>query len=85
MVWTVLFSPKAKKDLQGLPFEIKQKTILKLEEMILENPYVCLDRMANSPFYKFRVGPYRGIVTIVNDKLIIHVFKIEHRSQVYKK
>ena len=85
MVWTVLFSAKAKKDLQVLPFEIKQKIILKLEEMILENPYVYLDKMTNSPFYKFRVGVYRGIVTIVNDKLIVHVIKIEHCSQVYKK
>ena len=85
MVWTVLFSAKAKKDLQGLPFEIKQKIVLKLEEMVQKNPYDYLDKMINSPFYKLRVGMYRGIINIVNDKLIIHVIKIQHRSQVYKK
>lgn len=85
MVWTVLFSARAKKGLKILPFETKQKIVLKLEEMIKENPYPHLDKMTNSPFYKFRVGVYRVIVTIVNDKLIIHVIKIQHRSQVYKK
>ena len=37
------------------------------------------------PYYKFRVGTYRGIVNIINNKKILHVVKVKHRSNVYKK
>ncbi len=85
MVWTLLFSPKAKKDLERLPPEIRQKIVFKLEEIAKDNPYNYLEKMTNSPFYKFRVGVYRGIVNIIDDKMILQLVKARHRSQAYKK
>ena len=85
MIWTVLFTVKAEKDLDRVPPEIARKIILKLEEMAQDNPYEHLDKMTNLPFYKFRVGVYRGIVNIANDKMILQLVKIKPRSQVYKK
>ena len=55
-----------------------------MDEIALDS-YKILEKMTNHPFYKFRIGVYRGIVNIVNDKLVLHVVKIKHRSQVYKK
>lgn len=83
MEWTVIYSPKAEKDLEALGEELAKKVILKMDE-IARDPYNLLDKMTNSPFYKFRIGMYRGIVNIVNDKLILQVVKVKHRSQVYK-
>ncbi len=54
-----------------------------MDEIALD-PYGLLEKMTNSPFHKFRIGQYSGIVHVINDKLILHVFKIKHRSQVYK-
>lgn len=67
MEWTVIYSPKAEKDLEALGEELAKKVILKMDE-IARDPYNLLDKMTNSPFYKFRIGMYRGIVNIVNDK-----------------
>lgn len=83
MEWTVIYSPKAEKNLEALGEELAKKVILKMDE-IARDPYNLLDKMTNSPFYKFRIGMYRGIVNIVNDKLILQVVKVKHRSQVYK-
>ena len=83
-IWNVIYSSQAQKDLDGLGEDFAKKIILLMDEIALE-PYTILEKMTNSPFYKFRLGTYRGIVSIINDKLILHVVKIKHRSQVYKK
>jgi len=85
MTWTVIFTSKAERDLGKLPDDIAKRIILKTEEIARDDPYQKLDKMTNSPYYKFRVGVYRGIVNIVNDKMILLLVKVKHRSNVYKK
>ena len=83
IVWTIIYAPKAERDIENLGEELAKKVILLMDEIALD-PYGLLEKLTNSPFYKFRIGVYRGIVDIVNDKLILHVVKIKHRSKVYK-
>ena len=85
MTWTVIFTVKAERDLAKLPDDIAKRIILKIETIAADDPYNHLDRMTNSPYYKFRVGVYRGIVNIVNDKLILQLVRARHRSQACKK
>jgi len=85
MEWTVIFTVKAERDLGKLPDDIAKRIILKIEEIAQDDPYQKLDKMTNSPYYKLRVGVYRGIINIVNDKMILQLVKIKHRSNVYKK
>ncbi|KFM14551.1 plasmid stabilization system protein [Marine Group I thaumarchaeote SCGC RSA3] len=85
MAWIVIFTRKAEKDLEKLSDDIAKRIILKIEEIAQNDPYQQLDKMTNSPYYKFRVGVYRGIVNIVNDKMILQLVKAKHRSKAYKK
>ena len=85
MAWSVIFTSKAERDLEKLPDDIAKRIILRIEEIAQDDPYQQLDRMINSPYYKFRVGVYRGIVNIVNDKMILLLVKAKHRSKAYKK
>ena len=85
MVWTVIFTAKAERDLEKIPDDIAKRIILRIEEIAQDDPYQTLDKMTNSPYYKFRVGVYRGIVNMVNDKMILQLVKAKHRSNVYKK
>lgn len=85
MAWTVIFTSKVERDLEKLPDDIAKRIILKIEEIAQNDPYQQLDKMTNSPYYKFRVGVYRGIVNIVNDKMILQLVKAKHRSKIYKK
>ena len=84
VVWEITYSVRAQKDLDRIGTGIAKRVILLMDE-IASDPYGMLEKMTNSPFYKFRIGQYRGIVDIVNHKLILHVIKIKHRSQVYKR
>jgi len=85
MAWAVIFTVKAERDLGKLPDDIAKRIILKIEEIAQDDPYQKLDKMTNSPYYKLRVGVYRGIINIVNDKMILQLVKIKHQSNVYKK
>ena len=85
MEWTVIFTVKAERDLGKLPDDIAKRIILKIEEIAQDDPYQKLDKMTNSPYYKLRVGVYRGIINIVNDKMILQLVKVKHQSNVYKK
>lgn len=84
IIWTVIYTSKAEKDLEKLDEKVAKKIILLMDEIAL-NPYGLLEKLTNLPLYKFRVGEYRGIVNIINNKLILQVIKIKHRSKVYKK
>ena len=83
MEWTIIYHPKAQKDLDKLDDAIAKEVILRMDEIVLD-PYKLLEPMTNCRYYKFRVRDYRGIVDIVNNKLILHVVKVRHRRKVYK-
>ena len=85
MAWSVIFTSKAERDLEKLPDDIAKRIILRIEEIAQNDPYQQLDKMINSPYYKFRVGVYRGIVNIINDKMVLQLVKARHRSKTYKK
>ena len=83
MTWTAIWSDNAKKELKRLSSDI-QKRILDKTDDVEENPFQYLEKMVGKPFYKYRVGNYRIIVDVVNDKLVLYLLKVKKRSRVYK-
>jgi mRNA interferase RelE/StbE len=82
MTWTVIWSERAEKQLDKLPPEIVIRILSKTDDVEV-NPFAYLERLSNSPLYKFRVGSYRVIVDVINDKLILHFVLVKKRSRVY--
>jgi len=82
MTWTVIWSKLAEKQLDKLPKEVAIRILKKTDEVEAE-PFVYLERLVNSHLYKFRVGNYRVIVDVINDKLILHFVLVKKRSRVY--
>ncbi|MCF7798399.1 type II toxin-antitoxin system RelE/ParE family toxin [Candidatus Woesearchaeota archaeon] len=70
--------------LNKLPRSASQRIFKKLEET-KENPHRYFIKLTNRPEYKLRVGDYRVIADIVDNKLIILVLEVGHRSRIYKK
>ena len=83
MTWTAIWSDNAKKELKRLSPDI-QKRILDKTNDVEGNPFQYLERLTGQLFYKYRVGNYRIIVDVVNDKLVLHLLKVKKRSIVYK-
>lgn len=82
MTWTVIWSKKAEKQIDTLPKEVVIRILKKTDDIQVE-PFAYLERLSNSPLYKFRVGNYRIIVDVINDKLILHFVLVKKRSRIY--
>ena len=82
MNWTAVWAPKAQRELERLP-RADIKRILNKTSEVERDPFQYLERLVGSPFFKFRVGSYRIIVDIVNNKMVLHMLKEKKRSRVY--
>lgn len=82
MTWTVIWSKRAEKQLDTLPKEIAIRILNKTDDVQVD-PFAYLERLSNSHLYKFRVGNYRVIVDVINDKMILHSVLVKKRSRVY--
>jgi len=82
-MYEIIFYDKANVQLNKLPFEIKTR-ILNVLERIKVRPHHFVSRLVGSSYYKLRVGDYRVILDIKQDKLIIFVIELGHRKNIYK-
>jgi len=83
MVYEVIFSEKAESQLKKLERNI-QGRILSVLERIRIRPETYAVKLVGDPGYKLRIGDYRAILDIDNNKLIILVIKVGHRRNIYK-
>lgn len=83
--YSIEFLRTARKELSKLPKDIQQRIAVKIEELKL-NPYpLGVKAIKNSDGrLRFRVGDYRVIYKIEEDKLIILIVKVGHRRNIYK-
>jgi mRNA interferase RelE/StbE len=61
-----------------------QKRIISTLERIRIRPYPHLKKLVGSPYFRLRVGDYRVILDIKENKLIIYVLEVGHRRNIYK-
>jgi len=83
-MYEILFYAKAENQLKKLPSTI-QKRILNSLERIKIRPYHFVKRKQGTPYYVLRVGEYRIILDIKQEKLLIFVIELGPRKKIYKK
>ncbi len=84
MPWQVIWSEKSVKQLEKIDKKDAQKIYDSVLECV-EKPFRVVIKLANSPFYRMRVGKYRVILDLQQNKMIIFVVESDHRGQIYKK
>ncbi len=82
-MYHIEFSEKADKQLTKLDASI-QKRIIDVLERISIRPFHFIKRKEGSPFYILRVGVFRAILDILQDKQQIMVIEVGHRRNIYK-
>ncbi|MDP2672440.1 MAG: type II toxin-antitoxin system RelE/ParE family toxin [Nanoarchaeota archaeon] len=82
-MYSIIFSPLAEKQLKKLDKEL-QRRILDVLDRIRIRPHHFVKRLVGSPYFRLRVGNYRIILDIQNDKLVIVVVELGHRKKIYK-
>ena len=89
MAWKLEFDPNAEKELKKLDKQVAIRILKFLKERLLtaEDPRILGEALKGSKFgefWKYRVGSYRVICEIIDNRMVILVLKIGDRKEVYK-
>jgi mRNA interferase RelE/StbE len=86
-VWVIEFSEEAQKQFNKLDRAVQNRirNFLRMRLAPLNDPRVIGARLTGelSPFWRFRVGDYRIIADILEDRVIIQIVEVGHRRQIY--
>jgi mRNA interferase RelE/StbE len=84
MSYEVTFSDFADKQLSKLPLDVQDRIVSTIKRCRIR-PHSHVKKVVGSKYFRLRVGDYRVIMDIIENKLIIHVIEIGHRKNIYKR
>ncbi len=84
--YQIEFKSSALKELEKLPRQIIPRAIAAIKRLA-ENPYPQgVKKLAGfERTYRVRVGDYRIMYEIHEDRLIIEIIRVKHRKDVYRR
>ena len=82
MPFEIIWSDSAARQLQKLDRTVARRIFDKVGEL-RETPHRFVRKLANSPYYRLRIGDYRVILDIQEAVLRILVLKVGHRKSIY--
>ena len=83
--YELLVSNSAEKALKKLPRSVLPNIAAAIQALAVNpRPFGCRKLAGLEDVYRVRVGTYRIIYEILEDKLIIHILKVGHRKDVYR-
>ncbi|MGA7219653.1 MAG: type II toxin-antitoxin system RelE/ParE family toxin [Candidatus Sulfotelmatobacter sp.] len=88
MAWQIEFDPGARRELEKLDKSISDRILQFLRERVaaLDNPSTIGERLHGPlrQYWKYRIGDYRLICSIKDDRLVVIVVRVGHRRHIYK-
>ena len=83
--YNVAIARRAIKSIAGLPRN-QQRRIRAAIDLLAEEPRPpnCVALTGEESVYRVRVGDYRIIYDVIDDRLVIHVIRVGHRRDVYR-
>jgi mRNA interferase RelE/StbE len=84
-LYKIEFSKRVRKDFKGLPRNDANRILRKIEALALNPRPPDSKKLTNDEAYRIRIGNYRVLYDIQDDRLIVLVLKVGHRQSVYKR
>lgn len=88
MAWTIEFVPEAAKELRKLGRSEAARIIRTLEERIapLDDPRTLGAPLTgdHAGYWRWRIGDYRVVAQIEDERVLILVVRVGHRREVYR-
>ena len=89
MGWKIEYDRRVLKDMKKLDKNVQRQILDYFDECIAPSPNPRrFGKSLKSLFpglWRYRIGDYRAICRIEDEKLVVLVVRIGHRSRVYKK
>ncbi|MEE4638921.1 MAG: type II toxin-antitoxin system RelE/ParE family toxin [Wenzhouxiangella sp.] len=88
MTWKIEFERAAAREFRKLDQQAQRR----IRDFFHQSLLPCEDPRAlgkalsgmNSEFWRYRIGPYRVIATIQDERMVILLVRIGHRREVYR-
>ena len=89
MPWAVEFDTAAAKELRKLDPQVARRIVSFLRERVapLDDPRSIGEALRGDSlgeFWKYRLGDYRVVTRIVDQRLVVMVVRVGHRREVYR-
>lgn len=83
-MYEIVIPLKVERQLDKLERSVQERILTTLERIKIR-PYHFVEKLVGIEGYKLKVGKYRIILDIDDNKLVILVIEIGHRRNIYKK
>ena len=81
----ILIKRSAAKEIEAISRKKDRQRIVRKIRQLAEDPRPpACQKLSGRDRYRIRQGPYRIVYSIEDDRLIVYVVKIGHRSDVYR-
>lgn len=82
--YSITFKKSVAKDLRSIPNQDIKRILLCIDALAIDPRAEGCIKLSGQDRYRVRQGIYRIIYEIVEEKLIVTVVKVAHRSSVYQ-
>lgn len=82
MIYSVILSDNAFRQFNKLERKVQERITTVLDRIRIR-PFSYVNKLVGKPGYKIRVGDYRIVMDIEQQKLLILVIQIGHRRNIY--
>lgn len=83
--YSISFARSARKEIETLPAKLVQRIFPAIEALAKEpRPKGCRKLTTEKHLWRIRVGDYRVIYAIDDDKQAIDIIAVRHRSKAYQ-
>ena len=85
MTWQIKWEISASREFKSLDKPIQKRILKYLDERVTENPKDFGAELVGDKLglWRYRVGDYRIICQLHNEKLVVLVVSVGHRKEVY--
>jgi len=78
------FKKSVAKDLRAIPNQDIMRILQRIEALAVDPRGEGCVKLSGLERYRVRQGVYRIVYAIEDDRLVVHVIKVGHRSSVYQ-
>jgi len=87
LAWRIEFEDAARKELKNIDRKAQERILKFLRERIspADNPRICGKALkgALGAYWRYRVGDYRLVCRIEDEKVLVLILRVGHRKNVY--
>jgi mRNA interferase RelE/StbE len=84
-MYQLVIKPSAEKQLDRLPARIHERVLDAMDGLRKDpRPPGCAKLKGEDDLWRIRVGDYRVVYAVEDDKLIVLVVRVAHRKDVYR-